>query len=110
MKKILEIKSKIEKISIEDSSLTFEREMKILQVELQEELRNVNDKESFKQFYKKLNDNELYLVSKRRSNVEAFSFTFSEYNDNVINFLYDDTKSRGKCRFENLYKYLDVRY
>lgn len=79
--------------------------------ELNQKLKAVKSHEDFKAWDKELIKALFYhhieLRGKRRG-YEAYAFTPYPPNPTKAHYLYADSKSTGVCRWENLYKYLEV--
>lgn len=80
---------------------------------LTEQLKSVRSIDEVYDFLKEVGnvrDNIAFceVVGKRR-HYAAFGFSQNPYNENKCDYLYDDSISVGKSRYENLYKVLEVR-
>ena len=87
---------------------TRRNDRKLRAAELQEELKDVFDWDSFNTFYEKLKDEDYRLCTKR-SNKRAFNFTESRFSSlGLLNYLLDDGYTTSQARYENLYRHLKV--
>jgi hypothetical protein len=74
--------------------------------ELMEKFKEVQTHDDFKKWLKVAKENELMLVTKR-THRRVFAFQ-KNYNPNYAYYLIDDGVSTGRCRWENLWKYLEL--
>lgn len=73
---------------------------------MQRKLREVEDYESFMQFFNKIKGSQ--EIRSKRSGRRAFSFSEDKFNKAKCHYLIDDGHSTGLCRWENLHNVLFV--
>jgi len=110
---ISEVKNYIEKIKkikddFEKSKYVYDNDKNIL-ISLNKQFKLVKNQEDFfnlNNILKQINIGNFY--GKRRG-YSAYCFDIYQYADKYTSFLYDDGVSRGKSKWENLYKVIEIK-